>query len=139
MKALFFFFFFSLSLGIGIASVLVLLILVAGCALCLIRRRKIQASQYTSKDLSITSNSNKEASSHLTPKTISSHPTPKAISSHSNHALIPPISNITNASTYFGVQVFSYEELEEATENFSRELGNGGFGTVYYGKNHSIL
>ncbi|CAF2188981.1 unnamed protein product [Brassica napus] len=119
--------------GIGIASVLVLLILVAGCALCLIRRRKIQASQYTSKDLSITSNSNKEASSHLTPKTISSHPTPKAISSHSNHALIPPISNITNASTYFGVQVFSYEELEEATENFSRELGDGGFGTVYYG------
>ncbi|CAN7053406.1 unnamed protein product [Brassica rapa subsp. trilocularis] len=119
--------------GIGIASVLVLLILVAGCALCLIRRRKIQASQYTSKGLSITFNSNKEASSHLTPKTISSHPTPKAISSRSNHALIPPISNITNASTYLGVQVFSYEELEEATENFSRELGDGGFGTVYYG------
>lgn len=39
-------------------------------------------------------------------------------------------------STYFGVQVFSYTELEEATDNFnsSRELGDGGFGTVYYGK-----
>ncbi|KAL0806980.1 hypothetical protein Bca101_099472 [Brassica carinata] len=123
----------SINNGIGIASVLVLLILVAGCALCLIRQRKIQASQYTSKGLSITSNSNKEASRHLTPKTISSHPTPKTISSSSNHALIPPISNVTNASTYFGVQVFSYEELEEATENFSRELGDGGFGTVYYG------
>ena len=72
----------------------------------------------------ITSYSSKDASSHPTPKTISSH------------ALIPSISNITNASTYFGVQVFSYEELEEATENFSRELGDGGFGTVYYGKNH---
>lgn len=39
-------------------------------------------------------------------------------------------------STYFGVQVFNYSELEEATDNFnpSRELGDGGFGTVYYGK-----
>ncbi|KAL3525483.1 hypothetical protein ACH5RR_013855 [Cinchona calisaya] len=38
-------------------------------------------------------------------------------------------------SSYFGVQVFSYNELEEATDNFahSRELGDGGFGTVYYG------
>nr|XP_028953778.1 LEAF RUST 10 DISEASE-RESISTANCE LOCUS RECEPTOR-LIKE PROTEIN KINASE-like 1.3 isoform X3 [Malus domestica] len=41
-------------------------------------------------------------------------------------------------STYFGVQVFSYNELEEATENFNpaKELGDGGFGTVYYGKLH---
>lgn len=37
--------------------------------------------------------------------------------------------------SYFGVQVFNYRELEEATDNFSqsRELGDGGFGTVYYG------
>ncbi|CAI0450712.1 unnamed protein product [Linum tenue] len=39
-------------------------------------------------------------------------------------------------SKYFGVQVFTYAELEEATNNFhsSNELGDGGFGTVYYGK-----
>ncbi|PSR87832.1 Leaf rust 10 disease-resistance locus receptor-like protein kinase [Actinidia chinensis var. chinensis] len=45
-------------------------------------------------------------------------------------------SEFGKASTYFGVQVFSYAELEEATGNFdrSRELGDGGFGTVYYGK-----
>nr|XP_016482174.1 PREDICTED: LEAF RUST 10 DISEASE-RESISTANCE LOCUS RECEPTOR-LIKE PROTEIN KINASE-like 1.2 [Nicotiana tabacum] len=36
----------------------------------------------------------------------------------------------------YGVPVFSYTELEEATSKFdsSRELGDGGFGTVYYGK-----
>ncbi|NP_001355004.1 LEAF RUST 10 DISEASE-RESISTANCE LOCUS RECEPTOR-LIKE PROTEIN KINASE-like 1.2 isoform 1 precursor [Zea mays] len=33
-------------------------------------------------------------------------------------------------------QIFTYEELEEATDGFSdsRELGDGGFGTVYKGK-----
>ncbi|KAL2499446.1 Protein kinase family protein [Abeliophyllum distichum] len=44
-------------------------------------------------------------------------------------------SEFGRASFYFGVQVFSYNELEEATNNFdpSKELGDGGFGTVYYG------
>ncbi|XP_055809652.1 LEAF RUST 10 DISEASE-RESISTANCE LOCUS RECEPTOR-LIKE PROTEIN KINASE-like 1.2 [Solanum dulcamara] len=39
-------------------------------------------------------------------------------------------------SNYHGVSVFSYVELEEATSNFdsSNELGDGGFGAVYYGK-----
>ncbi|XP_059316899.1 LEAF RUST 10 DISEASE-RESISTANCE LOCUS RECEPTOR-LIKE PROTEIN KINASE-like 1.2 isoform X2 [Lycium ferocissimum] len=39
-------------------------------------------------------------------------------------------------SIYHGVSVFSYAELEEATSNFdsSNELGDGGFGAVYYGK-----
>ncbi|XP_057517223.1 LEAF RUST 10 DISEASE-RESISTANCE LOCUS RECEPTOR-LIKE PROTEIN KINASE-like 1.2 [Amaranthus tricolor] len=41
-----------------------------------------------------------------------------------------------NGSTYFGVHVFTYRELEEATNHFnpSKELGEGGFGTVYHGK-----
>lgn len=36
---------------------------------------------------------------------------------------------------------FAYEELEEATEGFSdtRELGDGGFGTVYKGTCADIL
>ncbi|KAK9064558.1 hypothetical protein SSX86_015940 [Deinandra increscens subsp. villosa] len=41
----------------------------------------------------------------------------------------------TNLS-YSGVSVFTYKELEDATQNFdpSRELGEGGFGVVYFGK-----
>ncbi|CAN4124855.1 unnamed protein product [Withania somnifera] len=37
---------------------------------------------------------------------------------------------------YLGIPVFSYAELEEATNKFSssRQLGDGGYGTVYYGK-----
>ncbi|GAA0160388.1 hypothetical protein Leryth_027248 [Lithospermum erythrorhizon] len=38
-------------------------------------------------------------------------------------------------STYFGVQIFNYNDLQQATDNFnsSRELGDGGFGAVYHG------
>ncbi|XP_074315806.1 LEAF RUST 10 DISEASE-RESISTANCE LOCUS RECEPTOR-LIKE PROTEIN KINASE-like 1.2 [Silene latifolia] len=40
-----------------------------------------------------------------------------------------------NVSTYFGVQLLSYAALEEATEYFNpaKELGAGGYGTVYHG------
>lgn len=48
-------------------------------------------------------------------------------------------SDLVWGSSYFGVQVFSYAELQAATNNFdpSRELGDGGFGTVYRGTIHT--
>ncbi|CAH8385657.1 unnamed protein product [Eruca vesicaria subsp. sativa] len=112
-------------LGIGFAGGFLGATLLAGAVLCFIRRRKKLAAQNISKGLSRTSpfSSNNTMSTTLTSTTISG----------SNHSLMPSISNLANASVYFGVQVFSYEELEEATANFSRELGDGGFGTVYYG------
>ncbi|KFK41095.1 hypothetical protein AALP_AA2G085200 [Arabis alpina] len=98
--------------GIGTASASGLFILVAVGLFCLIsRKRKTQAAQPTSKGLPIMS---------LRKKT-------------SSNPLLLSNSNLVNRSIDFGVQVFTYEELEEATENFSRELGEGGFGTVYYG------
>ncbi|KAK4755165.1 hypothetical protein SAY87_008922 [Trapa incisa] len=74
---------------------------------------------------------------------ISGPPLSKAIFTTSTTNYSPTIPSypsskcdLENGSTYFGVQVFSYEELEEATQNFNpaRELGDGGFGTVYYGQ-----
>lgn len=64
------------------------------------------------------------ASSALLSRNISSVPSPKS-------------SDIEKAEELLvGVRLFSYTELEEATNNFdpSKELGDGGFGTVYYGK-----
>lgn len=45
-------------------------------------------------------------------------------------------SDFEKGTMYFGVPLFSYTELKEATNNFqeSKELGDGGFGTVYHGK-----
>ena len=44
-------------------------------------------------------------------------------------------SRRTPPSRYRGVQVFTYKELELATDNFSEVnvIGNGGFGVVYKG------
>ena len=45
-------------------------------------------------------------------------------------------SGLEGGSVYFGVPVFSYSELKEATNNFDseKEIGHGGFGIVYHGK-----
>ena len=45
-------------------------------------------------------------------------------------------SELEITGAYFGIPIFPYTELEEATNYFDpdREIGDGGFGTVYHGK-----
>ncbi|KAK9666498.1 hypothetical protein RND81_14G188800 [Saponaria officinalis] len=45
-------------------------------------------------------------------------------------------SDLENGTSFHGIPVFPYSELHEATNNFdeAQELGDGGFGIVYYGK-----
>ncbi|XP_061357743.1 LEAF RUST 10 DISEASE-RESISTANCE LOCUS RECEPTOR-LIKE PROTEIN KINASE-like 1.1 [Gastrolobium bilobum] len=64
---------------------------------------------------------------------------PQHHQSRSTHTdVIDPHSNPDpeDGRVYFGIPLFSYKELEEATNNFhpARQIGSGGFGTVYYGK-----
>jgi hypothetical protein len=62
------------------------------------------------------------------------HVAPKLLSRNTSNP--SSRSDLEGGSVYYGVPVFSYTELEEATTNFDieKEIGDGGFGTVYYGK-----
>ncbi|KAA8547780.1 hypothetical protein F0562_004209 [Nyssa sinensis] len=119
-----------LTVGLGIAGAAVFGIGLGWCIFSCRQRRKRLAAQTVSKDLPTPPSS--KGLSLTTPRTNFSQSIPSYPSLSSKN------SDLEKGSTYFGVQVFSYTELEEATDNFnpSRELGDGGFGTVYFGKLH---
>ncbi|KAF5934550.1 hypothetical protein HYC85_030721 [Camellia sinensis] len=55
------------------------------------------------------------------------------ISQYTSHT--SSMNDIEKEASYYGVQTFSYNELQKATNNFdSKKVGDGGFGTVYQGK-----
>ncbi|XP_049384309.1 LEAF RUST 10 DISEASE-RESISTANCE LOCUS RECEPTOR-LIKE PROTEIN KINASE-like 1.4 isoform X1 [Solanum stenotomum] len=102
---------------------------------CRQKRKRIasqaSASQTERKDLPILSSSNGLSSSSTPSSTTFTRSIPSYPSSKSE-------ADCGRGSSYFGAHVFSFAELEEATNNFdpSKELGDGGFGVVYYGKLH---
>ncbi|KAK4490559.1 hypothetical protein RD792_001241 [Penstemon davidsonii] len=87
------------------------------------RKTRLESAQILSKEITPPTSSKALSSPHSTAFT-------KSIPSYPSST-----SEFGRDSSYFGVQVFNYTELEQATDNFnaSRELGEGGFGTVYYG------
>ncbi|KAL4353476.1 hypothetical protein GQ457_06G026580 [Hibiscus cannabinus] len=108
----------KLGLGLGIAGVVIVVILAGIGILCFRQRRQKKITAQTiSRDL-LTSPSSKGPSTSIT-----------------NTSQTNSSYDIERGSTYFGAHVFSYEELEEATNKFnpSKQLGEGGFGTVYHG------
>ncbi|XP_041007606.1 LEAF RUST 10 DISEASE-RESISTANCE LOCUS RECEPTOR-LIKE PROTEIN KINASE-like 1.4 isoform X2 [Juglans microcarpa x Juglans regia] len=116
----------SLGVGIGIGGAGIVGILLGFWMFSIRQRKKKRAEDAKIKELPTTPPSGKgipDSSTNLSQSTPSY--------AHSK-------SDLEKGSTYFGAHIFSYAELEEATNNFdpSRELGDGGFGTVYYGKLH---
>ncbi|CAN4079941.1 unnamed protein product [Withania somnifera] len=91
----------------------------------------VSSVQTERKDLPILSSSNGLTSSSDPSSTNFTRSNPSYPSSKSK-------ADYGKGSSYFGAHVFSFAELEEATNNFdqSKELGDGGFGVVYYGKLH---
>ncbi|GJW97209.1 leaf rust 10 disease-resistance locus receptor-like protein kinase-like 1.4 protein isoform X2 [Tanacetum coccineum] len=109
----------SLTIGLPIAGGLLATIGI-GSALFFSRQRKIRRASRAVGGIQ-----NKDS------VTDASASFPITITSYSSSA-----TTELGQSTYFGTRVFTYSELESATDDFddSKELGDGGFGTVYYGK-----
>lgn len=108
--------------GIGIAGAGIVGIFLGWWIFSTRQKRKRRAVESKSKDLP-------------TPPSTNGAPVFSTNFSQTTPSYPSSKSDLEKGSTYFGAHLFSYEELEEATNNFdpSKELGDGGFGAVYYG------
>ncbi|GAB2300010.1 hypothetical protein Dimus_034053 [Dionaea muscipula] len=127
--------------GIAAGVIVIVAIILGGCYLRISRKKKKRLVAHAeSKDISTPHSSSGLPSSDGAASTTKDFTTTTVTTNVNHSESIPSYpsskSSLNKGSTYFGVQVFSYEELEEATNNFneSRELGDGGFGAVYYGE-----
>ncbi|MED6136544.1 hypothetical protein PIB30_057027 [Stylosanthes scabra] len=113
------------AIGASVGAV-VLVVLLVGTFFVVRKRRRNAERSRSNKDtlpLSGVPLTSSTTSSSNTSQSASSYPSSKS------ESVVGP------KSYYYGVHVFDYAELEEATKNFdpSREIGEGGFGTVYKG------
>lgn len=114
--------FSAIGVAVGVAGGIALVGLLV---ICFIRKRRKNTAQSKTRDLQT-----------LPPASIgTSTTTTTTTTTASSLSQTIPSFPFRAKSTYFGAHVFEYAELEEATENFhpSKQLGDGGFGTVYYG------
>ncbi|KAE8022065.1 hypothetical protein FH972_007899 [Carpinus fangiana] len=112
----------ALPIGIAVGAVGIVGVFLGCLVLAIRRRRKRLAIESQSKDLP-------------TPPSSKGFPVSSTHFSRSTPSYPSSKLDLERGSTYFGAHIFSYEELEEATNHFdpARQLGDGGFGTVYYG------
>ncbi|KAG9129738.1 hypothetical protein Leryth_015438 [Lithospermum erythrorhizon] len=118
-----------LAVGLGIGGAVLAGIGIGWCFVFTRKRRRMIATNSSlsndteSRDLKTISSSNPLISApyNFFTKRVPSHRKPK--------------SEIGRGTTYFGVQIFDYKDLQAATYNFdsSKELGDGGYGAVYHG------
>ncbi|KAJ8761221.1 hypothetical protein K2173_001277 [Erythroxylum novogranatense] len=114
----------SVGVGVGVAAVALVGISLGGWFLIAKRRKKKAVVEDIPKPLPPSKGPSTDG-----------FPTSSTYFSRTTPSYTTSTSDLEKGSTYFGVQVFSYKELEQATDNFdpAKQLGDGGFGTVFYG------
>ncbi|KAK9291380.1 hypothetical protein L1049_019326 [Liquidambar formosana] len=111
-----------------IATISITILLAISLIIVMLRRIKSVKKYGSGKDISNINNTGGKSMAH---GTISSNASPDVKS----RCLYGPNLGCAPPSKFKGVQVFTYKELEKATDKFSEGnvIGKGGFGVVYKG------
>ncbi|BFG37002.1 hypothetical protein CerSpe_232760 [Prunus speciosa] len=128
----------SKSVLIIIISTISVMVLLAVIFIILMLRRVVKSTKNNGNIYKESSIMNNTSSRFIAQTTVAFNSSPDVKGGclqggNSGRSIRTPI--VTAASRYKGVQVFSYKELEEATDGFSEAnvIGHGGFGVVYRG------
>ncbi|XP_056696887.1 LEAF RUST 10 DISEASE-RESISTANCEUS RECEPTOR-LIKE PROTEIN KINASE-like 1.4 isoform X5 [Spinacia oleracea] len=123
-------------IGVSVVGGTLLVAALLCCSIFAVRRRKQSLAQAQSKGLGPSYPSTGLPSSNEFRSSQGYTTSPSTYLSQSLPSYPSSKSDFENSADVLGVKIFSYNELEEATQQFheSQELGDGGFGTVYYGK-----